>query len=143
MDLSTIWRKRLEILAQIDMNRAKVIALSAEAYSLQAQAGTLHAEAVTFLERIDTIWAWAGTAEADALWSQLKDTANTLHSHAAALKGRADTLLAWTTTTKAHVDTLWCRAVLKVHGDIPMEWTYRDGALDCRLETGEVFRGGK
>ena len=57
------------------------------------------------------------------------------------LKLRAEGSKLWTEGNKLYVegDKLWVKAVLKVKGKTTMEWINRDGHLDCKLETGEIF----
>ena len=61
----------------------------------------------------------------------------------ARLKLRADGDKLWAEGTKlwAEGDKLWAEAIIKVHGNIKLEWKWRGNALDCELGTGEVFRG--
>ena len=68
----------------------------------------------------------------------------------ARLKLRADGDKLWAEGTKLWAegdklwdegDKLWAEAIIKVHGNIKLEWKWRGNALDCELGTGEVFRG--
>ena len=38
-------------------------------------------------------------------------------------------------------DKLWMKAVMEIKGNITMEWINKDGYLDCKLGTGEIFSG--
>jgi hypothetical protein len=43
----------------------------------------------------------------------------------------------------ARADGLWARAVLAIHGDITIEWKYRNGDFDCKLGNGELYKHPK
>ena len=49
----------------------------------------------------------------------------------------------WAEGTKLRAEgtKLWAEKILEVHGNIGVEWKWRGDVLDCRLETGEVFKG--
>ncbi len=42
---------------------------------------------------------------------------------------------------RAEGNKLWAEAILEAHGNIKLEWLYRERAdgYACKLETGEVF----
>ena len=64
-----------------------------------------------------------------------------LMAEGAKLMAEGDKLRAEGDKLWAEGDKLWAEAILEVHGNIKLEWKYRDGAMDCHLDTGEVFRG--
>ena len=59
------------------------------------------------------------------------------------IKLRAEGVKLWAEGGKlrAEGDKLWAEAILEAHGNIRIEWLYRDKSKDyaCKLETGEVF----
>jgi hypothetical protein len=78
---------------------------------LRAEGERLRAEADRFWAEADRFWA-----DADRLWA----------------KGER---------LRADADRLWAEAIIEVYGNIRIEWKFRDGVVDCHLETGEIFRG--
>lgn len=57
------------------------------------------------------------------------------------LYAKSENLRAESEKLRAEADMLWFDAVLKVHGNIPVQWIWREdkGFYACRLATGEVF----
>ena len=56
------------------------------------------------------------------------------------LRAEGNKLLAEGDKLRAEGDKLWAEAVIEVHGNIAISWSYADtGGEICRLETGEVF----
>jgi len=41
----------------------------------------------------------------------------------------------------AEGNKLWAEAILEVYGNIKIEWIWKDNKYDCKLETGEIFKG--
>ena len=64
----------------------------------------------------------------------LKAEGNKLKAEGNKLRAEGDKL-------RAEGDKLWAEAILEVHGNIKLEWLYREkeDGYACKLETGEVF----
>ena len=75
---------------------------------------------------------WRKCLKLRAKWNKLRAEVDKLWAEGSKL---------WTEGNKLYVegDKLWVKAVLKVKGKTTMEWINRDGHLDCKLETGEIF----
>src|SRR5271157_1411513 len=63
-------------------------------------------------------------AEADKLWAE------------------ADKQRAEADKQYAEADKLWAESVIAAYGNIRLEWIYRDGNHDCKLENGDLYRHG-
>ena len=64
-----------------------------------------------------------------------------LRAEGSKLRAEGDKLWAEGDKLWAEGDKLWAEAILEAHGNIRIEWLYRDKSKDyaCKLETGEVF----
>ena len=57
------------------------------------------------------------------------------------LRAEGDKLRAEGDKLRAEGDKLWAEAIIEVYGNIKIEWIYNNDKYDCKLETGEVFKG--
>ena len=84
---------------------------------------------------------WADGAKLRAEGDKLRAEGDKLWAEGNKIRAEGDKLWAEGDKLWAEGDKLWAEAILEVHGNIKLEWKYRDGAMDCHLDTGEVFRG--
>jgi hypothetical protein len=84
---------------------------------------------------------WAEGAKLWAEGDKLRAEADKLRAEGAKLWAEGDKLWAEGAKLWAEGDKLWAEAILEVHGNVTLEWEWRGDVLDCRLETGEVFKG--
>ena len=57
------------------------------------------------------------------------------------LYAEGDKLRAEGAKLRAEGDKLWAEAILKIHGNITLEWRRRGNVVDCVLGNGELYKG--
>lgn len=61
-----------------------------------------------------------------------------LHAKGNKLHAKGNKLYAEGNKLYAESNKLWAEAILKLYGDINIDW---NGHNECKLETGEIFKG--
>ena len=82
-------------------------------------------------------------AEGDKLWAEgdkLRAEGDKLWAEGDKLWAEGDKLRAEGDKLRAEGDKLWAEGVLKIHGNITIEWKYLDGNYDCLLGNGEHYK---
>ena len=90
---------------------------------LRAKGVKLYVEGNKFRSKGGKLWAEGNKAKGDKLYAEGNK-----------FRAKGDKLY-------AEGDKLWLEGILAIKGNITMKWIGKDGHLDCKLETGEIFNG--
>ena len=83
-------------------------------------------------------------AQGSKLWAEgghLRTEGGKLSYEGSQLISEGNKLWAEGDNLHAKGNKLWAEAILSVHGNMPIQWKWRDIILDCYMKNGEIYRG--